>query len=238
VNSTELRGYLTGLILGDAYIDHGVQNRALRLRSINKDFVEKLYEDISSVTNFKIFINEHQGYVKDGVNHQDNWELYIKAHPYFSKIYHYFYDDYSSRYISNWALKYLNMQGLANWYMSDGYVTLVGRESNDISNRRVEFCTDRYGEVGAERVATYFSSLGYEARSFRRGQVYRVRLALRTAQNFLVDVSQYIVPSMQYKLYLAYDYRPSWMTDAYYNLMQNIKNSAYPRIFTGDEIVQ
>jgi hypothetical protein len=231
MNSTELRGYLTGLILGDAYIDNGVQNRALRLKSINKDFLDKVYTDISSVTNFKIIVKEYQESVRDEVNHKKYWELYIKAHPYFSKIYHYFYDDYRNRYISDWALNYLNTQGLANWYMSDGYVTLVGRESNVISNRRVEFCTDRYGEIGAERVAAYLNSLGYEARSFRRGGVYRVRLAIKTAQNFLIDISQYIVPSMQYKLYLAYDYRPSWMTDAYYNLMNDIKNSAYPRIY-------
>ena len=47
MNSTKLRGYLTGLILGDGSIDKGVQKRAFSIKSINKDFIEKIYEDLN-----------------------------------------------------------------------------------------------------------------------------------------------------------------------------------------------
>ena len=38
INSSELRGFFTGLILGDASIDKGVHKRALMIKSINRDF--------------------------------------------------------------------------------------------------------------------------------------------------------------------------------------------------------
>lgn len=238
MNSSQLRGYLTGLILGDAHIDNGVVKRALRLKSINLDFIQQVYSDLDITTNFKMFIKDVAGYTdKYGTNHKDYQELYIKAHPYFSKIYHHFYDDYRGRVISKWAKTYLNVQGLANWFMSDGYTTLVGRTSGKITHRRVELCTDRYGEDGAYAVSEYFNSCGYRTRSFKRGKVFRVRFYLDSAQDFLCDISEYVVPSMKYKLYLAYDYRPTWMSDDYFKLMNDIKNSAYPRIFAGEEIV-
>ena len=127
MNSSELKGYLTGLIFGDGYIDHGVTNRAFRIRSINKDFIEKIYNDLSSCTNFKMSIIFHKGGFANGCNHKDHWELYIKAHPYFAKKYHHFYDDFGKRVVTKDSLSWLNDKGLANWYCGDGYICLVGK---------------------------------------------------------------------------------------------------------------
>lgn len=42
MNSSELKGYLTGLIVGDGYIDGGVTKRAFAIKSINKEFIYKI----------------------------------------------------------------------------------------------------------------------------------------------------------------------------------------------------
>lgn len=230
MNSTMLRGYLTGLILGDGSIDKGVQKRAFSIKSINKDFIDKIYNDISSVTDFDINVKHIEGRVVNGVNHKEHWELRIKAHPYFNKKYNYFYDDYRKRRITKESLRWLNPQGLANWYMSDGYVTHVGKQSGLIKSRRVDICTDRYKKEDVEKISEYFNNvLEIPATLTKRGDIYRLRINMKESQKFFMLIEPYVVPSMRYKLDLAYDYQPTWMNDDYYNLMKEIQKCEYLR---------
>ena len=59
MNTTELESYLTGLILGDGYIDKGVTSRAFYLKTINKEWAEKVYLDLEKTTNFKVFLPKY-----------------------------------------------------------------------------------------------------------------------------------------------------------------------------------
>ena len=45
MHSSELRGYLTGLILGDGHIDKGVTKRAFEIKSVHFDFIQKIKND-------------------------------------------------------------------------------------------------------------------------------------------------------------------------------------------------
>ena len=56
MNSSELKGYLTGLIFGDGCIDKGITKRAFEIKSIDKNFIDKIKNDIESCTNFQISI--------------------------------------------------------------------------------------------------------------------------------------------------------------------------------------
>lgn len=233
MNSTELRGYLTGLILGDGHIDKGVHKRAFSIKSINKDFIDTIYNDITSVTNFRCRIKYNKAYTSKGVNHKEYWELFIAGHPYFNKKYHYFYDDYRHRRITTQSLQWLNLRGLANWYMSDGYICLVGKTKGFIKDRRIDLCTDRYTKNDIEKIRKYFlETWGWETsliqRKGKRGTKYRIRFRKKTAQDFLYKISPYVVPSLRYKLDMKYDYKPTWMTDEYYNLMNEIQKCESP----------
>ena len=136
MNSSELKSYLTGLILGDGYIDSGVVKRSFHIATINEDWANKIYSDITSATNFKTKIFSKEPYVgKDGTNHKKSWWIRIESHPYFAKKYHWFYNDYRKRIITKKALESLNWNGWANWFMSDGYIVRVGLESGKIYNR-------------------------------------------------------------------------------------------------------
>lgn len=227
MNSSELKGYLTGLIIGDGHIDKGVTKRAFEIKNTHFDFIEKIKNDIESCSNFKIHIRHCPQYISnDKVNHKESWTLRIDAHPYFNKKYHHFYDDYRNRIVSNEATSWLTSNGLANWYMSDGYVCLVGKEKGEIYNRRVEFCTDRYPKFIVEKLSRMlYNKFNIESSIIKRGKYYRIRIKTSSYQTFINLIYPHIVPSMQYKLYLGYEYQPKWMDDWTWNLQKSL-NSA------------
>lgn len=224
MNSSELRGFLTGLILGDGSIDKGITRRAFNIKSVNFDFIDMIELELKSYTNFQITTEIVEARTINGVSHQAFKRLTTKAHPYFAKKYHFFYNDNGSRRITRESLNWLNERGLANWFMSDGYIVLVGKESGIIKDRRVEIATDRYSVHDVEKIKAYFEEVhGYKVHMTKRKEgVYRIRFSLLDAQNFFLLIAPYVVPSMRYKLNLRYDYRPSWMNDDYYNLMNQI----------------
>lgn len=227
MKSSELKGYLTGLILGDGTIDKGTTKRAFRIKSINFDFIDKIEKDLKDTTNWNIFVKEFQATNKDGVNRKAYKELVIKANPYFAKIYHFFYDDYKRRVISDKALNWLNPEGLANWFMSDGYITLVGKTKGIIKDRRVEISTDRYKKEDIFKIQNYFkTNYGWDTSIIdrKRGNQYRIRISLLSAQHFLTMIEPYVTESFKYKLNLAYENKPYWMTEEYYQVMLRSAN--------------
>jgi hypothetical protein len=237
MNGSQLKSYLTGLILGDGHLDHGVSKRAFRIKSINLDFLYKIQSDLA-FSDFKISIKEFPSWIgKDGTHHKPYGELFIKSHPYFSKIYHHFYDDFGKRIISKWALENLDWNGFANWFMGDGYIIKVGKESGNIVDRRVEICTDRYSQKDVLYLSKYLENkFQYKITPVKRNPTrFRVRIHLKNAQDFLFNISPFIVPSFFYKLDLAYEYRPDWMNDDYYNLMTTLHERQTSQV--DDEIV-
>lgn len=228
MNSSELKGFLTGLILGDGTIGTGVNRRPFSIKSINKDFIDMIASELESCSGFKTKIKFTPEHFSCGCNHRDSWEFTITAHPYFAKIYHHFYDDYRKRVISPWVLMWLTPRGLANWYMSDGYVCLVGKTKGAIKNRRVELCMDRYTLLDIQRMQAYFKrKFGIETSLVTRikGERYRLRVMQTSYNRFFELVSPYIVPSMRYKMYLGYEQRPIWMSDELWQIQEDLASA-------------
>lgn len=226
MNSSELKGYLTGLILGDGFIGSGITKRSFSIKSIHYDFIERIKSDLESCTNFKISIKFTPEHYSCGCNHKDSWELNIKSHPYFCKKYHHFYNDYKKRIASKDALNWLNDVGLANWYMSDGYVCLVGKESNNIYNRRIDMCTDRYDLETIYRMMKMLKEkFNLETSLVKRGKFYRIRIKQKSYSNFINIISPYIVDSMKYKLYLGYQFQPKWMDNDMWEFQESLSSA-------------
>lgn len=212
MNSSELKGFLTGLMFGDGYIDKGVTKRSFRIKSINKDFIDYIYNELTSCTNFEINVSFTPQHFSNGCNHKDSWELIIKSHPYFSKKYHHFYDDYKRRTLSNEALQWITPRGIANWYMSDGYVCLVGKDRGDIYGRRVEFCTDRYTDEIVNKISKMLlNNFNIKSSVISRGKRHRIRIMTESYSTFFNLIKPYIVDSMKYKMFLGYKKQPKWM---------------------------
>lgn len=233
MNSTKLRGYLTGLILGDGTIGKGVTRRSFEIKSINEDFIRKIESDLKSSTNFQIRVNKKDAFELNGVNRKDTYILTVSANPYFNKRYNFFYDDSRKRRITTESLEWLNEEGLANWYMSDGYICHVGKQSGVIKDRRVDICTDRYHLSDVIKIQNYFEKKwGWKTSIIRRKQngkvVHRIRISLTSAQDFFLKINEHVTPSFKYKLNMKYDHKPNWMCDEYYNLMLQIEKCDCP----------
>ena len=226
MNSTELRGFLTGLILGDGYIDKGITKRGFRIKSVQKDFIDQIYNELSSCTNFKMYVQYVPEQNSSGCHHKAYWELIVKAHPYFAKKYHHFYDDQRRRIVSSQATQWLTPYGLANWYMSDGYVCLVGKERGDIYNRRVDICTDRYDLQTIHRLQDMLLKRFSILTSLnKRGEAYRIRIKPESYRQLLELIEPYLVDSMKYKMYLGYKKQPKWMPDAMWQTQERLRSA-------------
>lgn len=229
MKSSELKGYVTGLILGDAHIDGGVKKRAVRMKSVNLDFAEKVNADLTPY--FDMRVRYFDGSFKDGVTRKPYAEVVSKAHPYFAKKYPYFYDDYRGRRITSESLKALTIAGIANWYMSDGYIVHVGVRSGNVKYRRVELATDRYTPRDVEKAAQYFrDTYGFKVTLVKRKtDVYRLRFSMESAQKLFTMIYPHVVPSMLYKINLNIPYKPSWMSEEYYDIMTEITQREAPQ---------
>lgn len=226
MKSSELKGFLTGLIMGDGTIDKGVTKRAFRIKSINKEFIDTISQEINSCTNFQTYIKNYPEHFSFGCHHKECWEFVIKAHPYFNKIYHKFYNDYRHRIISKYIPKYLTAYGIALWFMSDGYVCLVGKNKGRIYNRRVDFCTDRYTYQDVEKLQKMMlNKFNIKCSINKRGNCYRLRICMSSYETFFNLVYPYVIPSMRYKLYLGYEQQPIWMSNNMWNLQNSIKSA-------------
>lgn len=230
MTSNELRGFVTGLVLGDGTIDKGTERRAFRIATINEEFAYYIKEAFNDNTKFKITLMQYSATNKGGVKHQEYCRVSTNAQPYFAKIYHQFYDDYRNRRITKKALEWLTDAGLANWYMSDGYIVNVGKTTGKIKDRRVEIALDRYCETDVDKVITYFeTTYGYKCSKVKRKSgMYRIRISLKDAQYFFLRIAPYVlkVVGMEYKLNMNYDYQPKWMCDEYYELMMSINSAS------------
>lgn len=236
INSSELRGFLTGLILGDGTINKGVHKRSFSIKSIDFSFIEYIDKCIKDTTNFKTQIKETPEHYSCGCFHKKAWELTIFAHPYFNKIYHYFYNDTRHRKIYSRTLSWLTPRGLANWYMSDGYICLVGKTKGCIYNRRIDICTDRYYLEDIKLMQDVLKSkFNINTSLNKRGDKYRIRISQTSYFDFINLISPYILPSMSYKLYLGYNSKQQWMTDDFWEFQQSLISAA--PLNKGEDIV-
>lgn len=229
MKASELKGFLTGLMFGDGYIDKGVTKRRFEIKTIYKDFAEKIKEEIDSCNSFKCFIIFRKGYIdKNNVNHKDNWCVNIKSCPYFAKKYHHFYDDYKKRTASKEAMEWLTPMGLAYWYMSDGYICLVGKTKGFIRDRRIDFCTDRYDyNTVARFIKMLKNRFDIESSVIKRNNTYRIRIRQKSYKNFYNLIFPYVneIPSMRFKLYFGYSSKPNWMNEEMWEYQNKLKSA-------------
>jgi len=226
MQSSELKGYLTGLIVGDGYIDNGVVKRGFGIKSINKDFIDRIKNDIESCTNFNITVKHVPEHFSAGCNHKESWELYIKAHPYFAKKYHHFYDDYRHSVVSKEASEWMTPAGIANWYMSDGYICHVGITKGFITSRRIDICTDRYDMISINRLQNALLRYNIKSNIIKRDKIYRIRIPQQSYESFIFLIYPYLVDSMRYKIDLMYQTQPVWMSDKMWEIQQHLYSAS------------
>jgi len=126
-----MRSIFTGLLMGDGHVPNPTSGHAqMRIRMVNKEFLEWLDEELSFMSNGVRFVQsaedsaEHMR--KRGLrpnakaeNYSDVWELNTRTHPYFTALRRIWYvpdKQFPVDYIP------FNNNVVSMWYVADGYL--------------------------------------------------------------------------------------------------------------------
>ena len=207
LNQTELRSFFYGTLLGDSYI----HNDSFNCKQITKSLIEFKADIISQyIPNANVKILPYKGYTdKNGVNHQDYYQLYASPTEYFRKLNNIFYSDGRKIYPTG-AIKQLTPLGFAMWYADDGTSVLVGKNENTQSarSRRVQFCTDSFTLAENTQIQKEFIEQGHSCKLIdrKRNNQYRVEISPQDGQKLFQELEIYFqyFPEMLYKLDLGY----------------------------------
>lgn len=191
MNKRELRGVLTGMVLGDGFIyqQKGRKYPNLTIEQTDYDLIQhkkSILEDITSV------------YVAERNRHDRSktYRLQTKQHPQYKVMRDLIYRN-GNRSITKTVLKALTPEGIAIWYMDDG--------SWQPRYNTLRLHTDAYGLTGNEIIRDYFKEYhDVEFRIEKCGKEnHNYRLVITNKDNirkFVDIVKPFIIPSMKYKI--------------------------------------
>jgi hypothetical protein len=248
MNSTELRSFFYGTLLGDSYIHNGV----FYCKQISKDLIDFKAKIIKKhFPNDKVKVSEHEAYIdKNGVHHQKWYELSLSKCEYVKKLEKLFYPQ-GKKIIPKNVINKLTPLGLALWYADDGTTVLVqyNKSTGGARSRRALLCTDCFTKEEHDNIILpELKELGFNVVVLKRGDVYRINFKdMQKVQKFFLTIGKYFYnyfPSLLYKMDLGY--RSSSLKQRRYVLedYENfyIKMSAHPlfldRMKRKEDIVQ
>lgn len=206
LNSTEIRSFFYGTLLGDSYI----HNNVFYCKQISKDLIDFKSKIIQQyIPDADVKVIEYEAYTdKNGVHHQKYWVLSAKGE-YIKKLQRLFYPQ-GKKIIPKNVINKLTPLGLAMWYADDGTTILVGKNNTTKSakSRRVQICTDCFTENEIENAIKELDEIGIKASSLQRREgVYRLQILEKERQYFLCSISDFFYnyfPSLLYKMDLGY----------------------------------
>jgi hypothetical protein len=177
INSVE-RSIFTGLLMGDGHIPPANKNTHLRVRMVNKEFLNWLDNEVSLPSKVK-FIKSAEESAKQNrdrdfrpeasaENYSDVYELRTAFHPYFTALRKIFYTP-NKEFTSENIL--LNSESVRMWYVCDGTLRRANAE-----NRRpaVEFRLDSQSDLSQELADKVSEKFDITARASSSGNVIRV----------------------------------------------------------------
>lgn len=243
LNSTELRSFFYGTLLGDSYI----HNHVFYCKQVSKDLIDFKAKIVQQyLPDSHVRVNEYEAYTdKNNVHHQKYWCISAKGE-YIKKLEQLFYPNGKKVLPSN-VINKLTPLGLAMWYADDGTTILVGKNNGYVRSRRVQLCTDCFSQEELTQCIQEFSKINYAPTLLKRNEkIYRLQFERFERQKLLVEMSPYFYnyfPSLLYKLDLGYRgdslLNRNYVLESYHNLYAKI--SAHPdfidRLKIGDDIV-
>lgn len=204
LNTSELKSFFYGTLLGDSYI----HNNVFYCKQISKDLIEFKAMVINKfLPDAIVKISEHAEQIdKNGVHHQKYWTLSVHGSKYIKELAATFYPNGKKIYPKG-IIQKLTPLGLAMWYADDGTTVLVGKTetTGGARSRRVDICTDSFTRDEHLMIQHDLASLGFTASLIQRDKFYRIRINNR--QNFLLTIAPYFTkyfPSLSYKMDLGY----------------------------------
>lgn len=208
-NASEVKGAIYGTLLGDSTITNRnefsceqVSNNLIRykgdiLSNISPEL--KVYYHIRDRGNTQLMDNTVY-------NRKISYVVQTNRHPYFKvfrdKLYH-----TGTKQVSMDILECLTPEGLALWFMDDGYLDY--KVSSNTRNLRI--CTDSFDEISINNIVRYFNDTwGIISKVYMhnagkgRESKPRVSFNAENSQKLITIVHKFFLPEFYYKLDLHY----------------------------------
>ena len=205
----EVKGALYGTLLGDSTVTN---RNEFSCEQVSADLIRLKGEILRSIApDIKVYYHERDRGNKQvirGIEYNRNLSYIIQTnkHPYFSnfreKLYH-----TGDKQVTREVLRYLTPEGLALWFMDDGYLDY--KASSNTRNLRI--CTDSFDEISINNIVQYFndewdiqSKVYMHKAGYGRVSKPRISFNANNAQKFISLVYKYFLPEFYYKLDLHY----------------------------------
>lgn len=208
MNSTQLKSFFYGTLLGDSYI----HNNIFYCKQISKDLVQFKAKIIQKyLPDAKVKITEHESYVdKNGVSHKKYYLLTVSKSKYIKKLSNLFYPN-GKKICPKGVIEKLDALGMAMWFADDGTTVLVqhNETTGSARSRRVQICTDNFSlEEHDNIIIPELKNKGYEVTYVKRGEHFRTTFKnMKKVQSMFIEMYSYFYndfPSLLYKMDLGY----------------------------------
>ena len=205
LSRVETRSAVVGMTLGDGYMVKKVPTSMSFVHSPRQLAYATWKAGILEVlTGYPIKPYSYQTKLSNGKSYEQV-RFMSRTHPLLQRIRYVAYPD-AKKTITEKLLFYLTPLGLAIWYMDDGSINFIKRKGK-ITGRQI-FLHTACPENEADLVRNYFlSTWGIDWKKFKIRQdsgFFSLRANANNAVEFFKLISQYVHPSMRYKIDLQY----------------------------------
>lgn len=204
-NASQIKGALVGTLLGDSYISNrnefGCEQISENLILYKKNIIDNIAPDLNSY-----LYSRQRKPSKFNKNPKQTYVLQSNHHIYFKKLRELFYKE-NGKQVSVSLLNKLTPEGLALWFMDDGYLDY----KKSSSTRNLRICTDSFDEFSINQIIQYFNDTwNIESKVYmhtaRKGYNPKPRVSFnaKNSQRFIALTYKYFLPEFYYKIDLHY----------------------------------
>ena len=240
----EIIGALYGTLLGDSTVTN---RNEFSCEQISKNLIKLKGAILSGIApDLQVYYHERnrgdKQVINDKVyNRNISYVVQTNQHSYFKDFRENLYHT-GTKQVSSEILTKLTPEGLALWFMDDGYLDY--KKSNNTRNLRI--CTDSFDEISINNIVRYFndtwqiqSKVYMHNAGYGRTSKPRISFNPENAQKFISLVHRYFLPEFYYKLDLHYTEKTllsKRCSDAYYDAVEYMLEHT-PSTLVGDDIV-
>lgn len=205
----EIKGALYGTLLGDSTVTN---RNEFSCEQISSNLIKLKGEILAGIApDLKVYHHERDRGSKQVIhgkeyNRSISYVVQTNQHPYFANFRDKLYN-VGDKQVTMEVLRYLTPEGLALWFMDDGYLDYKASSNT----RNLRMCTDSFDEISIKNILQYFNdNWDIQCKVYMHNTGYgrtskpRVSLNPNNAQKFISLVYKYFLPEFYYKLDLHY----------------------------------
>ena len=178
----------TGILLGTLLGDANLEKKRIRINHSDKQkeylfWKAKILEELTSV-----LVKPFQGKVNG--KEYPMWRLYTKNHPYYERVGKQIIRN-GHKEINSYLMKRLTPEGVAVWFLDDGY----------IDRNSAHLFTHSFSEAENYLAKEWLlKKFGIKANVYKRRQYYYLRINVESTEKIVNWVKALNIPSMMYKV--------------------------------------